>query len=474
MWLIALFSSIGDQVTPFTARLPSAIAGFSGILVMYYFTQRFFNQRAAFIAAIILATSQRYFWYGRSALPDMLFTLFIALALFFFYLGYRQKKEFYIGMHLAMFFAIAAKGPLGMIFILGSIAAFLAFQGDLRAFKEMKWREGSILIILMVGLCFLYCLKVGFEPFMATIKREFLTRVNKPVNNSEPCYYYFINIWKDFFPWSLFIPFSTIYAYKRWREGDERISFIFCWFVLIFTFLCIVKAKHPRYMLPLYPALSMLMGALIDDTFKGTAVHPLWLRSSVRWIIFTMTGLAAILLVIVPAYFFNYSWIGIVISLAMLLIIIKVFLFLHQKNRSVNVYFTICMLTTVIGWGVYVHCLTVHSRNESFGTKLTYTIKKELGDLNIYRICGYELGVSLWNIVNLNLKMHVPMIKNMHELKAFMNGTDYQPLCIIKKNIFETIKDDMLDDTLNTIDVLTKKRQVTLVFKKNQQKIYHQ
>lgn len=466
MWLIALFSSTRDQVTPLTARLPSAIAGFSGILVIYYFTQRFFNQRAAFIAAIILATSQRYFWYGRSALPDMLFTLFIALALFFFYLGYKQKKEFYIGMHLAMFFAIAAKGPLGMIFILGIIAAFLAFQGDLKAFKEMKWREGSILIMLMVGLCLLYCLKVGFEPFMATIKREFLTRVNKPVNNSEPFYFYFINIWKDFFPWSLFIPFSTIYAYKKWREGDDYISFIFCWFVLIFTFLCVVKAKHPRYMLPLYPAVSVLMAALVDDTLKGSVILPPWLRSSVQWIIFTMIGLTAILLVIVPAYFFNYSWIGIVISLAMLLIIIKVFLSLHQKKRSVNVYFTICMLTTVIGWGIYVHCLTVHSRNEAFGTKLTYTIKKELGDPNTYHICGYELGGSLWNIVNLNLKMHVPMIKSIHELKTFMNAPDQQPLCIIEKKLFEKIKDDVLDGTLNTLDVSTKKRQVTLIFKR--------
>jgi 4-amino-4-deoxy-L-arabinose transferase-like glycosyltransferase len=82
MWLIALFSSIGHQVTPLTARLPSAIAGFSSVIVVYYFTQIFFNQRTAFIAAIILATSQRYFWYGRSAYPDMLFTFFILLAFF--------------------------------------------------------------------------------------------------------------------------------------------------------------------------------------------------------------------------------------------------------------------------------------------------------------------------------------------------------------------------------------------------------
>lgn len=467
MWLIALFSSIGHQVTPLTARLPSAIAAFSSVLVVYYFTRKFFNQRTAFIAAIILATSQRYFWYGRSAFPDMLFTLFITLALFSFYLGYKQNKEFYIGMHLSLFFAILTKGPLGIIFVLSIIAVFLTFQRDLKAFKELKWQWGSILIVLITGMGVVYCLKVGFEPFMTTIKREFLTRVNKPVNNSEPFFYYFVTMWADFLPWSLFIPLAAIYAYKKWRVGDEYITFIFCWAALVFTFLCVVKAKHPRYMLPLYPALSILMAALIDDTLKGSVIHPSWLRSSVRWIIFTMTGLTAILLVIVPAYFFNYSWVGIFISLILFLIVIQVFFVLRKKNGQVNVYFTICMLTTVIGWGIYVHSLTVHSRNETFGTKLTYTIKKDLGDLNTYHICGYELGGSLWNIVNMNLNMHVSMIKSIEELKTFMNAPDHKPLCIIEKKIFEKIKDYVLDDTLNTLDVCTKKRQVTLIFKRN-------
>ncbi len=472
MWLIALFSSIGHQVTPLAARLPSAIAGFSSVLIVYFFTKKFFNQRTAFIAALILATSQRYFWYGRSAFPDMLFTLFIALALFSFYLGYKQNKEFYISMHFFMFFATFTKGPLGIIFILSIIVAFLSFQRDLKAIKELKWQWGSILIMIMVGICIAYCLKIGFEPLIATVKREFLTRVNKPVNNSEPFYYYFVTIWADFLPWSLFIPFAAMYAYKKWREGDEHITFIFCWAVLVFTFLCVVKAKHPRYMLPLYPALSILMAALIDDTLKGSVTHPSWLRSSVRWIIFTMTGLTAILLVIVPAYFFTYSWVGIFISLLLFLIVIQVFLFLRRKNGQINVYFAICMLITIIGWGIYVHCLTIHSRNETFGTKLTYTIKKDLGDLNTYNICGYELGGSLWNIVNLNLKMHVPMIKGIPELKTFMNAPDHKSLCIIEKKIFEKIKDSVLDDTLNTLDVSTKKRQVTLIFKRNQQKIY--
>lgn len=471
MWLIALFSSTGHKVTPLTARLPSAIAGFSSILMVYYFTQRFFNQRTAFIAAFILATSHRYFWYGRSAFPDMLFTLFIALAIFFFYLGYKQNKEFYIGMHFSMFSATFTKGPLGIIFILGTIVVFLTFQRDFKAIKELKWQWGSILMMIMVGICIAYCLKIGFEPFITTVKREFLTRINKPVNNSEPFHYYFVNIWADFLPWSLFIPFAAMYGYKKWRAGDEHITFIFCWAVLVFTFLCVAKAKHPRYMLPLYPALSILMAALIHDTLQGSVTQPSWLSVSVRWIIYSTAGMIAVPLVVGSAYFFNYSWVGIAISIVILLIIVKVFLSFHHKKRPVNVYFTIFILTTVMGWGIYVHCLTIHSQNETFGTKLAYTIEKDLGDLNTYQICGYELGGALWDIVNLNLKMHVPMIKSIQELKTFIDTPDHKPLCIIEKKIFEKIKDHVLDDTLNTLDVCTKKRQVTLVFKRNQQKI---
>lgn len=61
MWLIALFSSIGHQVTPLAARLPSAIAGLASIFMTYYFVQKFFNQRVAFIAAVILAIAQKIF-----------------------------------------------------------------------------------------------------------------------------------------------------------------------------------------------------------------------------------------------------------------------------------------------------------------------------------------------------------------------------------------------------------------------------
>lgn len=63
--------------------------------------------------------------------------------------------------------------------------------------------------------------------------------------------------------------------------------------------------------------------------------------------------------------------------------------------------------------------------------------------------------------------MYVPMINSIQELKAFMNAPDHKPLCIVEKKIFEKIKDYVLDDSLNTLSVCTTKRQVTLIFKRN-------
>ena len=470
MWLIALFSSPGQHVTPLTARLPGAIAGLASILITFSFVKKFSNKRAAFIAGVVLATTQRYFWYGRTSIPDMLFTAFIMLALYSFYLGYRHKKDFYIGVHFFTFLATLTKGPLAIIFIFGIIAIFLALQRDIRAMKEMKWQWGIILFVTITGLCFAFCLKVGFEPFIATIKREFLTRVNDPITHSEPFYYYFVNIWTDFLPWSLFIPFAVIFAYKKWREGDDFITLTFCWTILIFVFLCTSKAKHSRYMLPLYPAFSIILASLIDDTLKRSVLNFSWLQVSVRWIIFVMGGAGAILLAAAPTYLLTYSWIGIVISLITLLILAMVFLFLRWKIGLANACFTMCIFVSIVGWGIYIHCLTVHSKEVTFGTKLTDVIKKDIGDLNACDIRGYKLGESLWTVINLSLNANISLIKNTDELKTFLNTSEHLlPVCIIEKNTFLDIKNSLADTTLHTMDICTKKRKVTLVFRRERQ-----
>ena len=195
-----------------------------------------------------------------------------------------------------------------------------------------------------------------------------------------------------------------------------------------------------------------------------------WLQVSVRWIIFVMAGAGAILLAVAPAYLFTYSWIGIVISLITLIILAGVFLSLRWKTGFANAGFTMCMLVSIIGWGIYIHCLTVHSKEVTFGTKLTSVIKKEMGGLDGCDIRGYKLGESLWTVINLSLNTNISPIKNIPELKTFLNTSEHLlPVCIIEKNTFLDIKNSLTDTTLHTLDICTKKRKVTLVFKREHQ-----
>ena len=467
MWLIAIFSSVGNQVTPLTARLPNALGGFAGVLMTYYFTQKFSTKRIAFLSAVILTTCQKYFWHGREARTDMLFTVFVMFALYFFYLGYKEKRGFYIGFYLALVFATLTKGPLGIIFAFSIIAVYLALQRDLKAFKTMKWRWGGIIFITLLGAWVsIFCLKVGIKPLLFTVKNEFITRVNNPISHAEPIYYYFVKIWTDFAPWSFFIPLACIYAYKKWREGNSHLTFISCWLVVIFVFLFAAKAKCTRYMIPLFPALSILVANLINDTYENIILSPRWLTSVTRWVILILAVIAAAAVVAVPSYLLKPLWTGIIVSTLIIPILIKSFLHFRKKGRLLKVSLAFVILITTTGWLIFLDQLTKESNRRSFGPKLVSTVKEESASWNDYTIRGYKLDRSVWNIVNMNLNMPTPKIESIEELNQFLASVETKPICIIEKVVFDKIKDDVLNDSLKAIDVYAKKHPLVVLTRK--------
>ena len=467
MWLIAIFSSVGHQVTPLTARLPNALGGFAGVLMTYYFTQKFSTKRIAFLSAVILTTCQKYFWHGREARTDMLFTVFVMFALYFFYLGYREKRGFYIGFYLSLVFATLTKGPLGIIFAFSIIATYLALQRDLKSFKTMQWHWGAVIFVSLVGAWVtIFCLKVGIKPLMFTVKNEFLTRVNKPISHAEPFYYYFVKIWTDFAPWSLLIPFACIYAYKKWREGNSHLTFISCWLVVIFVFLFAAKAKCTRYMIPLFPALSILVANLINETYENIILSPRWLTSITRWIVLILAIIAAVAAVAVPSYFLKPLWIGIIISILILVILIKLFLHFRKKNQLLKVSIAFIILITSAGWMIYIDQLTKESNRRSFGPALVSTIKEETTAWDGYTIRGYKIDRSVWNIINMNLNMPIPRIESLEELRQFLNSTDTKSICIMEKIVFDKIKEDVLNNEIKTIDIYAKKHPLVVLTRK--------
>jgi hypothetical protein len=61
------------------------------------------------------------------------------------------------------------------------------------------------------------------------------------------------------FPWSIFIPRAVILL---WKKREMRLLLI--WSCVVFTFFSVSGSKLPPYILPLFPALSIVLGCFFD------------------------------------------------------------------------------------------------------------------------------------------------------------------------------------------------------------------
>ncbi|HKH21066.1 MAG TPA: glycosyltransferase family 39 protein, partial [Gammaproteobacteria bacterium] len=118
-WLIALsFKLFG--VSEWAARLPSALAAFSCVLVVYLFVRRWWGEWEARWSVLALITSAGVFVFSRIVIFDMTLTAGITLALSAFYQAAHapeSKANWRVCaiLYLALAAATLTKGLVGLV-----------------------------------------------------------------------------------------------------------------------------------------------------------------------------------------------------------------------------------------------------------------------------------------------------------------------------------------------------------------------
>jgi 4-amino-4-deoxy-L-arabinose transferase-like glycosyltransferase len=290
--MAAAFRLLGPE--PAAARLVSVLAALGVVAATVGLGRRLFDDRTAIAAGVCLSTTVAFLSFGRIAMSDMLLSLFTTLGAA---LGARAWDEDpprwtapALGACLGLGFLV--KGPIAVV--VGG-AALLALAIVLRRSPPVSGGSvaGGLLAFAVTGLGWFAVLYARLGPGAQEhfFLRENLSRfADSTYALGQPPWFYLTAYLSGGLPWSLFLPLAL------WRVGSEsdprvRVSAraLFAWAALVLLPLTLSRGKIDYYLLPLYPAASLLVG-------RYFAVVP-WRRLDRSWasvaLLLAATALAA-------------------------------------------------------------------------------------------------------------------------------------------------------------------------------------
>ena len=277
-WTIAFSSYLWQGFSSFSARFPSAFFGTLTVLLAFLIGKGFYDSRTGFLSGLILATSLAFARFSTRTYIDSPLTFFTTASFFCFLQWYRRTEEgserlkgkgrlFLFGFYVSMALATLTKGPVGFLVPLMVTLVYLLIRKDWKGIKRMDLLRGMVLFLVIVFSWYLPMLFKGGLPYLQeTLSRQSIEYYATGWDHPKPFYFYFVNFPADFLPWMLFLPGAILYGYSNQSFGKRKeFLFLLTWFVLPFLFFSFSGAKRIQYLLPLFPATSLMVGKLWGD-----------------------------------------------------------------------------------------------------------------------------------------------------------------------------------------------------------------
>jgi 4-amino-4-deoxy-L-arabinose transferase-like glycosyltransferase len=302
-WSAAVSSKIIGRLDEFTIRFPSAFYATLGVLLVYVFARKLFGAQIGLLGGAIIGTTLIYSSQALTARVDMTLCFFVTLDLVIFYSLYRgflTGRVWYYVFYLTLGIGVLAKGPLGILLPALVIGSFLALKKRWDLVFKFSFHPGLLLTLFVAVGWYAIALTRGGEGFIShQLLQENIERFYGGSGHSHPIYYYIPYLFFDGLPWSLLLAFLAWDFFKKRSSLGEDILFLSLWLLVMFAFFSISIGKRSVYLLPLYPALSMLMAVWFyhhDALSAGTVSS----RS-----VAMLTGLTGVLLLIIS---FGAMW----------------------------------------------------------------------------------------------------------------------------------------------------------------------
>ncbi len=287
-WLAAGIGSISGHVTETAARLPSVLAGIATVALTFAFGRRLFPGRTApLVAGLVLLTSFRFAHLARRAQLDVLLTACEVLALFAFWRIESTRDDAAADgpvdarlvalLHAALGAAALTKGPVGWLPLL-VIAAYLAWEGRLGSLRRIV--PAWALLLSVAPVCIWIAAATSLAPsgfFEEAVVANVWGRFVEASSHMRPIYYYLYQLPADFMPWTLLLPLVPFFLWQRARDAGSlppAWRLLVVWVVVPLVLFSLSSGKRGLYLLPVFPALALMLGGAVDGWLRRYATLP--------------------------------------------------------------------------------------------------------------------------------------------------------------------------------------------------------
>ncbi len=283
-WASAMAYSVFG-VHPWSARLWCVLCGLLSIVAIGWAGARVFGRDAGGYAAVILGSSMLFVFAGHLNTLDMGVTAFFAVAMACFVVAQFDPSAAHLRTRLnllmwaALAMAVLSKGLIGVVFPGMILAIFMLWQRSWSTLGKVSLLPGVVLLLVLSAPWFVVISRLHADFFDYFFIREHFTRFLSSVDNrAKPPGFFLPVVLAGIFPWTLMLPWSR----SGWRAiyaGMPAQRFLWVWVGVVFVFFSLSHSQLPFYILPLFPALALLLGqavaalptALLARRLRGVA-----------------------------------------------------------------------------------------------------------------------------------------------------------------------------------------------------------
>jgi 4-amino-4-deoxy-L-arabinose transferase-like glycosyltransferase len=251
-----------------SARLVTGLAAALGIAVIGWAAGRLWGRETAAVACALCASAPLYFLVGQQLTLDMLFTFFLTCALGAFCVGQSLREDrtrcrrWMLACWAAIACAVMVKGIVALAIPALVMIVYSLWQRDGKVWSSAHLAPGLALCLALAAPWFIAVGRAvpGFHQFFF-IHEHLLRYATLSAHRYEPWWFFIPIVFGGLAPW---IP----QVVGAWRSRNEtrapRGTFdarrlVWTWVWVIVIFFSASKSKLVPYVLPVVPALALLV-----------------------------------------------------------------------------------------------------------------------------------------------------------------------------------------------------------------------